>query len=75
MKKIKAIILALRIEFHWWLIRRYRKRFDALCEMGYGLNSKRIQKLNQKTSTHTAAVMRCQKHYDENYGESFGGVL
>lgn len=75
MKKIKAIALALRIEFHWWHIKRYRKRFDKLYEKGENLSSMRMQKLNEQISKHTTAVMRCEKYYSEHYAKSPGGVL
>ena len=75
MKKIKAIALALRIAFHWWHIKLYRKRFDKLYDKGEQLSATRVQKLNEQISKHTTAVMRCEKYYDNHYAKSLNGVL
>ena len=75
MRKVKAIILALRIEFHWWHIKHYRKKFDVLYDAGEALGSARVQELNKRTSKHAIAVMRCERYYTEHYSEVFQGVL
>ena len=67
MTKIKAIILALRIEYHWWHIKRYRRKFDALYRSGTDLCSEKIQKLNKLVSKHSTAVMKQERYYVDNY--------
>ena len=75
MTKIKAIVLALRIEYHWWHIRRGRKRFEKLYNAGLPLGSPQILQLNNRVSRHTVCVMICQRTYREKYSETIGGVL
>ena len=75
MTRIKAILLALRIEYHWWHIKLGRKRFDALYEAGLTLESPQVQKLNNRISKHIGRVMVCEKEYKDRYSKSIGGVL
>lgn len=75
MTRIKAILLALRIEYHWWHIKLGRKQFDALYETGLSLESQQVQKLNDRISKHTWWVMVCEKEYRGRYSKSIGGVL
>ena len=75
MRRIKAIVLALRIEYHWWHIKRFRKRFDVLYAAGVPLVSPQVQKLNARASKHAAQVMVYERQYRERYSKSFGGVL
>ncbi len=75
MRKIRAIVLALRIEYHWWRIKHYRKRFDVLYAAGLTLVSPKVQKINRSASKHTSVVMRCKRYYAEHYEKSLGGVL
>lgn len=42
MTRIKAIILALLIEYHWWYIKRGREQFEILYNAGFALNSPQI---------------------------------
>lgn len=75
MRKIRAIVLALRIEYHWWRIKHYRKRFDVLYAAGLTLVSPKVQKLNARISKHAVRVMVYERKYRERYSKSFGGVL
>ena len=75
MAKIKAIILALRIEYHWWHIRLGRKHFRKLYSAGFSLGSPQILKLNKRVSMHAVRAMICEKTYREKYSETVGGVL
>lgn len=75
MTKIKAVLLALRIEYHWWHIKRGRKKFDKLNAAGVSLCAPRVQRLNARTSKHVARVMVCEKKYRDQYSKMFGGVL
>ncbi len=75
MTKIKAIILALRIEYHWWHIKRFRKQFDVLYAADVPLVSPKVQKINARASKHAARVMVYERKYRERYSKSFGGVL
>ena len=75
MTRIKAIILALLIEYHWWYIKRGRKQFEILYNAGFALNSPQILELNTQVSTHALCVMIYQRIYREKYSETIGGVL
>lgn len=75
MTRIKAVLLALRIEYHWWHIKRVRKKFDNLYATGVSLCAPRVQKLNTQTSKHVAQVMVCEKKYRDQYSKMIGGVL
>ena len=75
MRKVKAYILALLIEYHWWYIKRCRKQFEALYDAGFALNSPQILSLNESASMHVMCVMVYQRIYRENFFELFGGVL
>ena len=75
MRKIKAIALALRIEYHWWHIKRFRKRFDVLYTADVTLVSPQVQKLNVRASKHAARVMVYERKYREKYSKLFSGVL
>ena len=75
MRRIKAIVLALHIEYHWWRIKRFRKRFDVLYTAGVPLVSPKVQKLNARISKHAVRVMVYERKYRERYSKSFGGVL
>ena len=75
MTKIKAIILALRIEYHWWHIKHFRKRFDVLYTADVPLVSPQVQKINFRASNHAARVMVCERKYREQYSKSLDGVL
>lgn len=67
MRKIKAIVLALRIEYHWRRIKHYRKKFDALYDAGDSLGSVRVQELNRRISKHTTCVMVYDRYYIDHY--------
>ena len=75
MRRIKAIVLALRIEYHWWHIKRSRKRFDVLYAADVPLVFPKVQKLNARASKHAARVMVSEKKYRDQYSKSFSGVL
>lgn len=75
MTKIKVIILALRIEYHWWHIRRGRKHFKTLYSAGFSLGFPQILKLNKRVSMHAVRVMIYEKTYREKYSETVGGML
>lgn len=67
MKKILALVLALRIEYHWWHIKLGRKVFDLLYSSGMSLLSMPIQKINNLVSRHSARAMLYEKKYREKY--------
>ena len=75
MFKIKAVILALRIEYHWWYIKLYRQIFDVLFDAGEALSSKRVQTLNRCISRHITRVTVLNRYYKEHYSGAIGGVL
>ena len=67
MTRVKAILLVLRIEYHWWHIKQGRKKFDDLYDTGLHLGSPQIQDLNTRISKHAARLMACEKKYMEQY--------
>ena len=75
MTKIKATILALRIEYHWRCIKQCRRKFDVLSANGFLLESPQIQKLNARAGKHTVRVMVYDKTYRAQYSKLFDGVL
>ncbi len=75
MTRIKAILLVLRIEYHWWHIKQGRKKFDDLYDAGLPLGSPQIRDLNARISKHAARVMAYEKKYREQYSKVPGGVL
>ena len=75
MKELKLKTLAIIIEYHWWRIKRFRKRFDVLYAADVPLVSPQVQKLNARASKHAARVMVYERKYRERYSKSFGGVL
>lgn len=62
-KRIRAALLAARIEYHWWFIRCYRKRGERWLDHGETLHSDRLLRLNDRINFHGLRV----KHYEKNY--------
>ena len=51
-KRIRAALLAARIEYHWWFILYYQKRGEKLIGRGEPLTSKRLLCLNDRANFH-----------------------
>ncbi len=62
-KRVRAALLAARIEYHWWFILHYRKRGEKRIDCGEPLNSKRMLRLNDRVNFHDL----CAKKYERCY--------
>ena len=63
-KRIRAALLAARIEYHWWFIMFYRKRGENLIGRGEPLTSKRILRLNDRVNFHGLRAKKYEKCYE-----------
>lgn len=63
MKNLSIIFTAVRIEWHWWFIKRERKKGNSLMAFGYSLSSPKMLRLNRRLSFHSAKVIEEQKVY------------
>lgn len=60
-KRIRAALLAARIEFHWWFILYYRKHGENLIGRGEPLNSKRLFWLYDQANRHGLRAKKYEK--------------
>ena len=63
MKNLKLCILAFRIEWHWRIIRRTRKRGNSLLNHGVPYSSQKLYLLNKTLSTHSVRALSAQSEY------------
>ena len=63
-KRIRAALLAARIEYHWWFILRYRKRGEKWIANGEPLDSKRLLRLNERLNFHGLRAKKYEKCYE-----------
>ena len=75
MIKLKARILAYWIEYHWWMVMRYRQIMGLLYRMEKKLNSPGMLWLNKKISKHALTIMKAEQHYEKQFYPAVGGVL
>lgn len=66
-KRIRAALLAVRIEYHWRLVLHYRKRGENRIGHGEPLNSERMLRLNERANFHGLRAKECEKRYEELY--------
>ncbi|MDO4841652.1 MAG: hypothetical protein Q3982_03130 [Phoenicibacter congonensis] len=66
-RMIGKLIMAYRLEYHWWFIMRYRKRMRKLYDNGESLSSPRMLRLNSKSGNHHVFVMKNEKLFEELY--------
>ena len=64
MKSIKAFLLAVQIEYHWRLIRRWQKKGAQLINLGEPLSSKKLAALSRRISRHGAIAFQLEKELD-----------
>ena len=64
MKSIKAFLLAVQIEYHWRLIRRWQKKGVQLINLGEPLSSEKLAALSRRISHHGAIAFRLEKELD-----------
>lgn len=63
-KRIRAAVLAARVEYHWWFILYYRKRGENLIGRGEPLNSERVLRLNDRVNFHGLRARKYEKCYE-----------
>ena len=63
-KRIRAALLAARIEYHWWFVLFYRRRGEKWLGCGEPLNSKRMLRLNDKVNFHGLRAKKQEKRYE-----------
>ena len=66
-QKVRAFLLAARIEYHWWWILRGRKQGKAWIDHGETLNSPRMIRLNSHLNHHGRIAKQFEKYYAEHY--------
>jgi len=64
MKKVYGFMLAFVIEYHWWLIMRYRRRGNHMIESGMALSSPALIKLSRRITRHGMRAFRFQSKYE-----------
>ena len=75
MIKLKALILAYRIEFRWLFVVLYRRLMEKLYANGEELNSPKMLRLYMRLSRHTTFIMKAEQKYEQQYFPIVGGVL
>ncbi|MBR6739412.1 MAG: hypothetical protein IKL99_07030 [Oscillospiraceae bacterium] len=66
-KRIRAALLAARIEYHWWFILHYRKRGENWVGCGEPLNTKRLLRLSKRADFHGLCAKKHEKDYEMLY--------
>lgn len=66
-KRIRAALLAARIEYHWRFILYYRKLGEKWLDRGEPLNSKRLLRLNDRANFHGLRAKKYEKYYETHY--------
>lgn len=64
MKKLKLCFLAAKIEWHWWFIRRTRRKGNSLLSRGMAFSSQKLYHLNRRLSAHSAKALKAQSAYE-----------
>jgi|GEM_PF-1924250 len=64
MKNLKLCALAVRIEWHWWFIRRIREKGNSLLSHGLPYSSQKLYALNKMLSAHSAKALLAQSAYE-----------
>ena len=75
MIKLKALILAYRIEFRWLFVILYRRLMEKLYANGEELNSPKMLHLYGRLSRHTTFIMKAEQKYEQQYFPIVGGGL
>ena len=71
MRPIKTFLLAVHIEYHWRLIRRWQKKGAQLINLGEPLSSKKLAVLSRRVSHHAyfaSMVCRFRLKRSEHFG-------
>ena len=71
-EKIKAALLAARIECHWRRIHRLRKLGNKLLTHGNTLNSKRLLSINRRLDRWGLRAAQQEKYYETHYVPPIG---
>ena len=75
MLKLEARILADQIEYHLWMVMRYRQVMSLLYKIEKKLNSPGMLWLNGKLSRHALFIMKAERRYEEQFYPVVGGVI
>jgi len=68
MKNLKLKLLAAKIEFYWWFIKRERQQGNKIMNSGNQHSSPKMLALNRNYSKHCALALKAQREYDELAG-------
>ena len=66
-KRIRAALLAARIEYHWWFVLRCRKKGEKWLSRGEPLSSGRLLRLNKRMDFHGLRAKKHEKNYEMLY--------
>lgn len=66
-KKWKALLLAARIEYHWWFILRYRRLGERWMARGEPLSSGRLLRLSRRIDHHGLKAKQYERFYETHY--------
>ncbi len=70
MGKIKLMFLAAQIKWHWWLIKKERKKGQLLLSKGYALSSCEMVKQNSVLSKRSSKLLNTQRSYSQILGKA-----
>lgn len=65
--KWKAALLAVRIEYHWWFILRWRKKGERMIGSGEPLSSPRLLRLSRRIDRHSQKARQYEKFFETHY--------
>jgi len=63
MKNVAIALTAIKIEWHWWFIKKERIKGNLLLAAGYSLSSSKMLQLNRSLSKHSAKAVKAQNVY------------
>lgn len=63
MNNMLITLTAIKIEWHWWFIKKGRKKGNMLLASGYSLSSSKMLQLNRSLSKHSAKAVKAQNVY------------
>ncbi len=68
MGRLKLKLKAAQIELNWWIIRRERRKGEALLKKGHSHSSAKMLELNRRFSKHCAVAVKAQREYERLAG-------
>jgi len=64
LKKLKLLLLAAEIEWHWRIIEGIRRKGSSVLTEGTALTSRKLLILNRRLSRHSAKTIKKQAAYE-----------